>query len=343
MNTPAIENARAAALARLRGHMLQALRPLLAPGGRVALLDYPNHSNVGDSAIWLGELAWLRELGVNRLDYAGEASLYCRRRLAQKVGDGTILLHGGGNFGDLWPYHQRFRERVVQDFPDNPIVVLPQTVHFAQSDNLERAAEIFNRHPRLTLFVRDTESAERLQPAFRAPVVMSPDPALFLSVERFKQGPSDEVLLLARTDLESSGAAGRLPAQWRRADWLDERLSLGLRVANAAQAFVAKAPCRLEPVRAWLSGRYEDLGWQRVARGCRLLSQGRVVVTDRLHAHILCVLLGIPHVVLDNNYGKVGRFHRLWTHDVGFARLCDRPEDAPGLARQLARQYGEPA
>jgi pyruvyl transferase EpsO len=39
------------------------------------------------------------------------------------------------------------------------------------------------------------------------------------------------------------------------------------------------------------------------------------VVTDRLHTHILCLLLGIPHAVLDNNYGKVGRFISCWTSD----------------------------
>jgi pyruvyl transferase EpsO len=36
-------------------------------------------------------------------------------------------------------------------------------------------------------------------------------------------------------------------------------------------------------------------------------------VTDRLHAHILSVLLDLPHVVLDNNYGKVSGFMSCWT------------------------------
>jgi hypothetical protein len=33
--------------------------------GPLCLVDYPNHANVGDSAIWLGEIAYLsRTLGV---------------------------------------------------------------------------------------------------------------------------------------------------------------------------------------------------------------------------------------------------------------------------------------
>jgi exopolysaccharide biosynthesis predicted pyruvyltransferase EpsI len=54
----------------------------------------------------------------------------------------------------------------------------------------------------------------------------------------------------------------------------------------------------------------------RVLRGCRLLSSGQVVITDRLHAHVLSLLLDIPHAVLDNSYGKLGRFLDVWTGDA---------------------------
>jgi pyruvyl transferase EpsO len=53
-----------------------------------------------------------------------------------------------------------------------------------------------------------------------------------------------------------------------------------------------------------------------VDRGCRTLAAGRVVVTDRLHAHLLSLLLGIPHGVLDNSYGKLFRFLDAWTGDA---------------------------
>ena len=56
---------------------------------------------------------------------------FCAARAAPAAAaGGTILLHGGGNFGDLWPIYQRFREHVIAAFPDHRIVQLPQTVHF---------------------------------------------------------------------------------------------------------------------------------------------------------------------------------------------------------------------
>src|SRR3546814_2699367 len=59
--------------------------------------------------------------------------------------------------------------------------------------------------------------------------------------------------------------------------------------------------------------RYQMLAQWRLRRGISMLSQGRVIVTDRLHAHILSLLLDIPQVVLDNMYGKVSAFAAQWT------------------------------
>jgi pyruvyl transferase EpsO len=53
-----------------------------------------------------------------------------------------------------------------------------------------------------------------------------------------------------------------------------------------------------------------------------------VVITDRLHAHILSLLLGIPHAVLDNSYGKVGRFLAAWTGGAAGVHRASSSEDA---------------
>ncbi len=55
---------RAALPAELAERVRATVAPLLPVGEPVALLDFPNHMNVGDAAIWLGERALLRSLGV---------------------------------------------------------------------------------------------------------------------------------------------------------------------------------------------------------------------------------------------------------------------------------------
>jgi pyruvyl transferase EpsO len=65
-----------------------------------------------------------------------------------------------------------------------------------------------------------------------------------------------------------------------------------------------------------------------VERGCRLLSSGRVVITDRLHAHLLCLLMGIPHGVLDNSYGKLTRFLDTWTGEAATVHRFTSADEA---------------
>jgi pyruvyl transferase EpsO len=65
------------------------------------------------------------------------------------------------------------------------------------------------------------------------------------------------------------------------------------------------------------------------------LLRGRAVVSDRLHAHVLSVLLGLPHVLLDNNYGKVRAVYDTWTSACELAHWVDSPEEALAIARGL--------
>ena len=76
---------------------------------------------------------------------------------------------------------------------------------------------------------------------------------------------------------------------------------------------------------------------ERLGVGVAMLSRGEVVITDRLHAHILCVLLEIPHVVVDTGYGKLTRFIRTWTEAAPVLRLAGSWSEGAEVARSLLR------
>ena len=107
----------------LQESTLSAFRPLLA-GRDVAVMDFPNHSNCGDSAIWRGQQALARALGCRVVYRAGHGT-YRREEVAALPASTVILLSGGGNFGDLWPTWHALREQDVQDFPARRLVQLP--------------------------------------------------------------------------------------------------------------------------------------------------------------------------------------------------------------------------
>ena len=197
---------REALIASLGRQIDLSLRPLLAGRRRVALLDFPNHSNVGDSAIWLGELAYLRSIESVGLAYSCDPQSYSRAELARRLGDGTILLSGGGNLGDLWEPSQYLREQVIRDFPGNRIVQLPQSIWFQHRSTVRRARQVFDAHPDLTILVRDRRSLAFAVNEFRTPARLCPDMAFALGALERPCRPRADLVWLCRTDKESMGS-----------------------------------------------------------------------------------------------------------------------------------------
>ncbi|MCA1835886.1 MAG: polysaccharide pyruvyl transferase family protein, partial [Actinobacteria bacterium] len=76
----------------------------------------------------------------------------------------------------------------------------------------------------------------------------------------------------------------------------------------------------------------------QLRRGCRLLASGRVVVTDRLHGHLLSLLLGLPHVILGDRYGKTASTLATWTGDWPAMRWARTPTQALARAHDLAAE-----
>jgi exopolysaccharide biosynthesis predicted pyruvyltransferase EpsI len=73
-----------------------------------------------------------------------------------------------------------------------------------------------------------------------------------------------------------------------------------------------------------------------------MLSAGAVVVTDRLHGHILCTLAEIPHVVVPDRHGKIRNYWDTWTHAVPFARWAPDASTALEIADALTGDIGSP-
>jgi pyruvyl transferase EpsO len=299
------------------------------PDGPVALVDFPDHSNVGDSAIWLGETDWLAARG-RTAGYSAGLSDVRADDLAAKVPEGPILIHGGGNFGTVWPKHEELRLHLLERFRGRPVVQLPQSIHYADPASRDRMARAIAAHGRFTLLVRDAPSLALANAHFDCDVRLCPDAALFLGRQPRGRARVD-VFALMRTDHERAITA-RAGVGVAIADWLDEPGRS--RALIRARIKLARLGARDPQARRWT--RQALLARWRLRRGLRLLSTGKAVVTDRLHAHILSLLLDIPHVVLDNSYGKVGGFVDAWTADYrGLQRATDF-QDACSRAHLLA-------
>lgn len=319
--------------------------------GPVAVIDFPNHNNAGDSAIWLGEQAALRYLGVE-IAYVADRTSFLPERVRRAVGDGPVLMHGGGNFGDVWPDFQELRERVLTTLPSNPVIQLPQTITFENVRNQDRVARVCRAHGGMTLLVRDHESLAIARDVLEVPTHLCPDMAMALEGINLPVPPVVDVLWQARMDKESDATEETIRtaiAQLRGsgtvelADWsLEDRKTRwarqSLRILGRVTRYEQLAAVPVQDIQATPFTRFAG---QRVAMACRLLSRGRVVVTDRLHGHILCTLMGIPHLLLDNNNGKVGNYFRVWNADTGLTEWAGDVESGVKQARALLAQLRE--
>lgn len=277
-------------IAAQRGALRDLYRARVAPGDQYALVDFPDHANVGDSAIWLGEVALLRERTGHDPAYVSTWHDFDAAAFRRACPDGPLFLHGGGNLGDIWAHHQRFRETILATVRDRPVVQLPQSIQFRDPAAADRFAALAAAHPDFTLYVRDTRSRDFAHRHFACQTHLAPDSAYALGAQ--PRGSADcTVLMLLRTDDERRGYAVPDPARATVVDWLEDDADVP--PGNDPAARQAQAA-------------------HRVARGLRLLSRGRVLVTDRLHGHILADLLDVPHVALDNDYGKLAAYLAAW-------------------------------
>jgi exopolysaccharide biosynthesis predicted pyruvyltransferase EpsI len=286
------------------------------------LLDLPNYYNPGDQLIWEGEEQLLKQLKV-KVSY--RASLHFFNPKMVKAGD-CILLQGGGNFGDLYYKHQQFREYIVQQFPSNKIIILPVTIHFSSIEKLIHSFTIFRSHSKLIICGRDQKSYDLLQEHFyESRSHLLPDTATAIT-RISKHIPSKEggkVLFLSRTDTEKSTDQIDLQKTFRgslaRSDWPQFT-----KVTLVFHYLILKLNIALLGIMQLLgahwSRKYDIYGLikvqsrqKQVREAVNLLNGFDIVITSRLHGHILSGLLGIPSIVLDNSYGKNKDYYNTWS------------------------------
>lgn len=341
--------------------------PSLSGARCCALLNFPNHGNLGDHLIWIAQVQALEHDLKIPVGYATSPDRYCPRVLQRAIGDQPIVLSGGGQLGDAWPHLQAFIERVVSNHRRNAVIIFPQSIYFRDPDRLHSAADVLQRHPDLTLVLRDAHSFELARRHFSGcRLLLTPDMAFCLPLQALGLNaapaslPRSRWLALARGDRECL-AHGWLrpldssPVPVERCDWLplecgwiwgSHRLPCSRSAATAVREILQRRllhPRIARRCHRWLRRLPPD--WQRRAQRSALdrLSLGMVhlavhqfsgrqlLITDRLHAVILASLMGIPALALDNSTGKVHGFLRTWGSWIPSAQ----PVSATDLPQRL--------
>lgn len=317
-------------LCGLVGDALGALIPARTP---LVLLDFPNHSNVGDSAIWCGEADFLdAHYPESPVRWVSEVGWPTEDIPSHLLEGAVVLIHGGGNLGDIWTEHQAYREHIIGTLRSHRVIQLPQSIHFADPTAFQQFADVATQHGDFHLLVRDVQSLEQAREYGIPNVLACPDMAFCMRSHDVAPRSSHAVVAVLRSDRERKDGAtsAAYGDEVLFQDWVTDEHNLLERI----EAFSARYPLKTRWLKKWL---YDQVAAARVRRGYRLLRRGRVVVSDRLHVHILCTLAGIPHVVLDNHYGKIARFREAWGSGEGLCFTATTVDEAIAMALKIDR------
>lgn len=372
INTTAIDNYMINSVPENIKELLHQALGRLEPFEQCALLNYPDYPNIGDHLIGLGTLFYLTDVRKTNIKYIASIGNFSGSVMEKKIGKAPILLQGGGNLGDLWYEHQKFREQIISEYRNQPVIILPQSIYFAEEANLRNAANIFNSHPNLTLFTRDDYSYElAIQYFSNCQVIKAPDMALQLVKMpglSFDEGKEKSILYHCRKDKElnqtSSPVFIDLPniviQDWYTTEdgnkYYQETSSTQVNqlitqiCKSWQQGTVIPPECIAQqrwkyfhPYAYKLNTIYQPLfksslihkSWMYMHQGISQFKQYSLIITNRLHGHILCILMGIPHIFLPNAYYKNEAFYEAWTSSIQFCRFVKEPSQIEIAAQNL--------
>lgn len=307
---------------QLRQLIYQQISPLIQSD--YVLWGLPYHENVGDTLIWQGELEFLKNIPHRCLGTCGWNRLSSTQPLPAGT---TILLHGGGFLGDVWRDAWNNMLTHLTAYAHHPIVLLPNTLYYADQNLLQLDAQRMKVFNQLTICLRDKRSFHLAQSHFSNPTLLVPDMAFCIPPtslrKRVNTPPTRHTLLLQRADKEAKHISPLLTSnielhdwptvgeavQWQDHlfEWVQRATSCTSRRAHLIYPLMQRveAALALHLYRPYL-----------IRSGVNLMSPYQHIITTRLHGLILSMLLNKPVAYIDNSYGKLSTFYNTWLTDV---------------------------
>lgn len=270
------------------------------------------YQNLGDMAITYAQVEFLKEA-------YPDATVVCIpstqtynsiKTIKQFIRNSDLItITGGGNMDEEYPSLEKARLFVIKSFPNNRIISFPQSFNYSSSLKgfkwKEKSRKVYEKHRNLTVYAREKDSLERLKKAFpMLRVELCPDIVLYLEKYSSKNSRKN-VLCCLRSDKEQSISS------------IDRKKILDLvnnqfdQVYEADTTDVQIEKCTEEQYVNTLE-EYWDL-----VKSCR------VVLTDRLHCMIFCVITGTPCVAINNKNRKISSVYNTWLKEVPFIKIVD--------------------
>ena len=297
----------------LRFLIQETLTPLITHDYRYLMMC--DHPNIGDTLIMKGEFNFLSTIkNIKCKEYTTMWSFENRHPIIPK--EDLLIMRGSGSFGDIWPEAPNFWKFAMKNYPENPILFMPQTIHFNDKKNLDEMANLINNHKKIILCLRDKESFTIAQNFFHCKSYLVPDMAFYMKAEiptKFRTNNTSRTLLVKREDKE-----------FKKSFLIDELLAKT--DVTVSDWPTLKKNGMVERFRKKLINynffNIYDLFIKHIyskyiiCQGRKFLMPYSKIYATRMHAGIFAMMMGKETFFLDNNYGKLRKLYETWLSDI---------------------------
>lgn len=259
-------------------------------------LDIPTHPNMGDLAQYCCIKEWLAknyseytvvEISADTIVNAEpEFLMLLKSKLSS---DDVIVFQSGYCTQDLGGTHDYVHKLVVRQFPNTPIIMLPQTILYKDKNNERVVSEVYATHDKLMILCRDFVSFDTAQRVFAYNKCLPfPDIVTSLIGEREIRGINDRkgILVCCRNDSERYYTDAEIDSLVKKLERIDS-----VTVSDTS------IQCDFYQIKSNIEKHVNDM----------IVDFGsyRVIVTDRYHGTIFSLIAGTPVIVIKSNDHKV--------------------------------------
>lgn len=276
----------------------------------VILMGTPIHGNIGDQAIAYAENIFFADLDLSVAEIPSPFVSHYMKLWKKIVGNKPVFVHGGGFIGSLWPDEHKMLEDVLDNFKENPIIILPQTIDFENDTALlERFNQKLSQCNEVTICVREEISLQKYKNYIpSSKLVLVPDMVLYLNSCFFqKMKQEHKAVFCIRSDKEkriNCEIIEKLKAEFSRKD-----PNLFIEMTDMIINITVQPDMRKKIV-------FDKI---------KEFSKAELLVTDRLHGMVFGMLAGVPVAVFSNLNHKIDGVYR-WISENPMIFRCDSVE-----------------
>lgn len=258
---------------------------------RIILFDTADHNNLGDHAIAMAEIEFIRKYLPKYRIIEVPGGNILRHTLLYKLlirDTDIVTIAGGGFLGSLWEFEEVIVQCILENFCNNKIIIFPQT--FFVEDTMKDfmfTHKGYLKHPNLTICLRDKKSCNRLltlAPQLKKNFLYMPDMVCGLSVKNISMKRKN-IAICFREDKEGILDNDNKTKLFEKLKSMGEEVEFISTIANK----------NIDP-------KYREVA---VYSKLSEIASKKLIITDRLHAMLFSAITGTPCIAMDNKSGKV--------------------------------------